>query len=204
MSCFQRVVFVVATLLTILVLCSASAFGGYAYGHDQGYFSGEKSGMEAGYAQGFQEGKGKGYKDGYAEGQRSGYQLGYDAGFKEGIGSGYTSRNPTYQEMKEFLAQDKTDAKRYIRGQYVCSDFAAEVNNNAETKGIRCAVVELRYPGDFAHAIIAFETTDRGLIFIEPQFDAEVTVKVGLSYSQSNGYERPPYDDTITRILVMW
>jgi len=200
----QKVVLIIGTLLAILALCGVLAFAGYTYGRDQGYLAGEKNGMDVGYSKGFNEGQDKGYADGYKEGQQAGYQSGYDVGVKESLAKGFTSRNPTYQEMKDFLAQDKTDAKTYIKGEYVCSDFATDVNNNAEAKGIRCAIVELRYSGDFAHAIVAFEATDKGLIFIEPQFDSEVIVKVGQSYSQANEYDKPPYSDIIDRVLIAW
>jgi len=200
----QRVGIIIGTLLAILALCGVLAFAGYTYGHDQGYLAGEKNGIDVGYSKGFKEGQDKGYTDGYREGQQTGYQSGYDVGVKESLARGFTSRNPTYQEMKDFLAQDRTDTKTYISGEYVCSDFATDVNNEAEAEGIRCAIVELRYPRDFAHAIVAFETTDRGLIFVEPQFDSEVTVKVGQSYSQTNGYDMPAYSDIIDRILIAW
>lgn len=200
----QRVGLIMGTLLAILALCSVLAFAGYTYGHDQGYLAGEKNGMDVGYTKGFQEGEDKGYTEGYREGQQVGYQSGYDVGLKESLAGSSIRRNPTYQEMKEFLVQDGTDSKTYIKGQYVCSDFATDVNNNAEAKGIRCAVVELRYPNDFAHAIVAFETTDKGLIFIEPQFDKEVAAEVGQSYSRTNGYDPPPYSDVISRILIAW
>jgi hypothetical protein len=195
------------TLLAILALCSVLAFAGYTYGHDRGYFEGEKTGMDVGYNKGFGEGQDKGYADGYQGGQQAGYQAGYDVGLKESLVSGSTSHNPTYQEMKEFLAQDRTNTETYISGQYVCSDFATEVNNNAEDNDIRCAVVEIRFVGsDIFHEIVAFETTDKGLIFIEPHLDKEVIVQVGQSYSKSNSiiYGTPIYNDIISRILIAW
>ena len=192
------------SLLTITVLLFGSGLVGYFTGYNEGHTAGEKEGHEIGYSQGFETGKETGYKDGYTEGQQAGYEAGYDVGFKGNIVSGITVQNPTYQQMENFLAQDKTDTKQYLKGQYVCSDYATEVNNNAEAQGIRCAVVELRYPDDMAHAIIAFQTVDKGTIYIEPQFDKEVNVAVGQSYSRINGYQIPPYDDTISRILFMW
>jgi hypothetical protein len=78
------------------------------------------------------------------------------------------------------------------------------VNNNAEAKGIRCAVVDIFYPDGYGHTIVAFDTTDRGLIYIEPQFDQEVKLEVGRSYSQLNNFTAAPRDDTIKRYLVVW
>jgi len=137
---------------------------------------------------------------GYARGQDAGYQIGVLAG----VGTGYDLRSPTYSEMKEFLKQDLTDHNSYIENKYTCSDFAADVNNNAEQQGFRCALVELKYPGERGHAIVAFNTVDRGLIFIEPQYDKEVIVEVGQSYSKLNKFKSQGFNDTIVRYLVIW
>ena len=106
--------------------------------------------------------------------------------------------------MKEFLAKDPTNYKSYLSTEYICTDFAAEVNNNAEIAGIRCATVYINY-ADAGHAIIAFDTTDNGLIFIEPQYDKEVQIIVGKSYSKLNGFvQRDITDDTIQRYRIIW
>lgn len=52
--------------------------------------------------------------------------------------------------------------------------------------------------------MVAFETVDGGLIFIEPQYDDEVVLRQGISYAEENGYDKPDYDDTITRLSVEW
>ena len=92
----------------------------------------------------------------------------------------------------------------YIKDEYVCTDFSAEVNNNADALGIRCAIVDMFYPEGYGHTIVAFETLDRGLVFVEPQFDHEVSLIVGKSYSHINKYTPPPEDDTIKRFLLIW
>jgi translation initiation factor 2 gamma subunit (eIF-2gamma) len=45
---------------------------------------------------------------------------------------------------------------------------------------------------------------DRGLVFIEPQYDDEIKVRPGISYSEANDYKRPDYNDTITNVVVAW
>ncbi len=134
--------------------------------------------------------------------QLSEIQLKYDA-LLEGQNH-YALRDPTYRELQHFLDRDKTDEKKYVKDGYVCVDFAAAVNNNAEAKGIRSAYVSLVYP-DSGHAIVAFQTIDRGLVYIEPQLDREVKLKVGFSYSRVNDFElRNGTDDTIVRALIVW
>ncbi|GAH96243.1 unnamed protein product, partial [marine sediment metagenome] len=81
------------------------------------------------------------YNKGYYKGLDEGYQSGLEIGYKEGLPTDVVLRNPTYKELMDFLARDKTDLKPRIMGEYVCEDFSAEVNNNAELEGIRAAFV---------------------------------------------------------------
>lgn len=125
-------------------------------------------------------------------------------------GYGYVLMDPSYQEMQDFLTQDMTSEREYVAGEYVCVDFAADVKANAARQGIRCAYVVIEYRGESGHAIIAFDTTDEGIVFIEPQFDWEVEPEIGERYYQCVkpplGYSmtKPGYDDTITRVVVIW
>ena len=190
----QRLTTILFILVAIVMLCGGAAYIGYAYGQDKGYYSGHQAGQKASYEEGLDKGKQEGYQ--------VGYNTGYESGLRESSG-GYDLRNPTYKEMKEFLAQDTTDSKTFVEDKYVCTDFSAEVNNKAEAQGIRCAIVYIIYP-KAGHTIVAFETRDKGLKFIEPQFDDEVSLIAGKSYSQINGYASQPEDDTIKRFLIIW
>jgi hypothetical protein len=79
--------------------------------------------------------------------------------------------DPTYDELVEFIKNDSTDTKDYIEegpDAYVCSDFAEEVHNNAEAAGIRAGWVGVTFQGiDEGHALNAFETIDRGLVYVD-------------------------------------
>jgi len=125
-------------------------------------------------------------------------------------GYGYVLRDPSYQEMKDFLKQDETSEQEYLRNEYICVDFAANVKANAAEEGIRCAYVVIEYLGITGHAIVAFDTADRGLVYIEPQFDWEVEPEIGRRYYQcvvpppGQHMIEPDYDDTIARIIVIW
>jgi hypothetical protein len=190
----QKVATGLSVFLAILMLCGGSLFLGYIRGYQNG--SNEDS-----YTQAYSHGKDEGYQAGY----QSGLQAGAKASQPEQQQPNeYFLQNPTYQEMKTFLAQDPTNNKAYVDEKYVCVDFAAAVNNNAESKGIRCAVVDIFYPDGYGHTIVAFDTTDRGLIYVEPQFDEEVKLTIGKSYSRINGFTSAPRDDTIQRYLVVW
>jgi len=182
----------VAIVLLGLILIFGAGFGGYAFGEIGGYNRGYDLGYEGGYSEGEESGYGQGYIEGYEDGLRG------------EVGSGYTVlKDPTYDELMRFLGEDKTDENQYKEGVYTCSNFASDLNNNAEENGLRAAYVYIEYSGA-AHALAAFETVDRGLVFIEPQYDDEVVVSMGISFSQANGYLEPDYDDTITRFTIVW
>jgi len=125
-------------------------------------------------------------------------------------GHGYTIRDPTYIEMISFIQADRTDGNNYIRDEYDCDHFAADVGNNAEEEGIRCAYVVIDYPEGWSHIIVAFDTVDRGLIYVDPQTDNIVEIEIGKPYHQcvvlEPGYfwEVPEYDDTIKSVLIVW
>lgn len=104
-----------------------------------------------------------------------------------------SATNPTWQQLVNFLVQDKTDKHLYIPGVYECGNFAQDAHNNAEAKGIRAAFVSVRFSNNtIGHAIIAFKTTDRGLVYIDetgatspislPNMDAKVELEKGKPY----------------------
>jgi len=144
------------------------------------------------------------YYIGYTRGDSSGYDEGYNNGVITGAGTGYDLRDPTYSEMNRFLGEDDTDKNEYIDGVYTCTDYAASLNNNATQLGYNAAYVYISYTDGTGHAIAAFQTVDKGLIFIEPQYDEEVQVVIGSSYSDINGYKVTDHDDTIVRYVLVW
>lgn len=99
--------------------------------------------------------------------------------------------NHTWEQLESFLGKDKTENVRYwdledfgvqpaSNGQpcecedncdygiFVCSDFAIRLHDNAEAEGIRSAIVIVHIEGKKdPHAINAFITTNRGLVFID-------------------------------------
>lgn len=146
--------------------------------------------------------------------------------------------NPTYAEMEKFLKEDKTNQNEYNFNKYVCHDFSMDLIRNAAEKGIRAGYVGLRFPIQSAfyennwgsgHALVCFDTTDKGLVFIESITDEEVRIVVGKSYWQGvvgknlwgkiegawnrltnnkpsfiyNGVKYF-YDDTVEKVSIYW
>ena len=74
----------------------------------------------------------------------------------------------SWNELLEFLRQDPTDESLYIQDLYMCGTFAESLYNNAAAAGIRAAWVSLDIRGrEIGHALNAFFTTDRGLVFVD-------------------------------------
>ena len=102
-------------------------------------------------------------------------------------------KNPTFQELRDFILRDPSSRNQFVLNQYECRHFATEVDNNAEAEGLRCGFVLLCFDRG-QHAVVAFDTTDRGLIYIEPQTDAAIEPEVGGAYEGRK----------IKEILIAW
>jgi hypothetical protein len=124
--------------------------------------------------------------------------------------------NPTYAELLDFLRADVTDLYRYVYNYYMCGNFAETVHNNAEAAGIRAAVVFIQYSEGQGHAINAFVTTDKGLVYIDctgserqgpSSLDSIVNnMRIGTAYICTflfpSGYYFIPEDKTVTSIEI--
>ncbi len=86
------------------------------------------------------------------------------------------AHNPTFEQLLGFIICDETDTYEYLeeshspesKRAYTCADFAEDLHNNAEAAGIRAAWVAIELEGkDEGHVCNAFETRDRGLVYID-------------------------------------
>ncbi len=170
---------------------------GKKLGYTEGYGIGEQAGYKTGYSSGLATGTQAGYQDGYSKGETTGY----DKGLTDGFGHGYTITDPTWAQVQSFILSDTTDRKPYITDVYMCGDFAREVHNNAERAGIRAAYVAVNFK-DSNHALNAFKTTDRGLVFIDctgiqatlngpSNRDKTVNLKLGKDYIATSLFPEP-------------
>lgn len=111
-------------------------------------------------------------------------------------------KDPSWSQLLEFLKWDNTDKHPYTYPSFVCEDFARTLQSNAKKAGWKCAIVSIQLsgypdwyhygiPSNTSHALNAFETTDRGLIYIDctrpgmgftGSADSTVEVKVGKDY----------------------
>ena len=113
----------------------------------------------------------------------------------------------------------------------ICADFAERLHNEAEMAGIRCAYVSLELTGytdpynsgigsNTGHACNAFQTTDRGLVYIDctgildsygpDKNDTIVDIQVGEQYNPeylfpSGGWYIPSGAmGTVSDVFVTW
>jgi len=93
-------------------------------------------------------------------------------------------RNPTWQELKTFLDVDEIDGKEYITDKFDCEGFTIGLRDNAWKRGFRCAYIAIGFgEGNTGHALNAFETQDKGLVYIDnTEHDAVGYLEVGKVY----------------------
>ena len=91
------------------------------------------------------------------------------------------------------------------------------LHNNAEKAGIRAAYVVVEFPLGEGHALNAFRTKDRGLIYIDCtgsnqviNADKTVDVKVGRRYAPVSVFPEPCWASnwdnlgTVCKVAVKW
>ena len=174
-----------------------------------------------GYSIGNSAGNTTGYGQGIVVGEYEGYQRGYSLGYGDGKEYVVTHLDQythivkpvTYTAVVQFLKEDQTDKNEYSLENFNCISFANMVRNNANSKGIKCAVVSfvLNNPQEsMGHAINAFETTDKGIVYFDPQTDGQrYNIEIGGSYTLwSSIYKTSKYQlpttYKITKVDIIW
>lgn len=90
--------------------------------------------------------------------------------------------DPSYSQMIHFVKFDTTDQTPYDIKKNVCGDYAEHVQHNAEKLGWHCGWVFVELDSG-NHACNVFNTTDRGLVFVDcTGFDSVVTIEIGKEY----------------------
>ena len=80
--------------------------------------------------------------------------------------------DPTWDELMSFLESDGTDELPYgtdvpYLEWYICGDFAEILHNNAEWSNIKAAFVAVDFVEGEGHALNAFNTIDKGLVYVD-------------------------------------
>lgn len=122
----------------------------------------------------------------------------------------YTAaRNVTFEQLKSFLESDHTEDHEYVAPTYTCSDFAKELHDNAEASGIACGYVSVVYEDASRHAVVVFNTTNKGPIYIDETYgyDAKVRLQHWEPYEHtkldSEQYARS-IGDIVDDVYIYW
>ena len=175
---------------------------GYNFGDNHGYNTGYTEGNSAGYLLGYKIGQGAGYTSGFNVGNKTGYLNGFNDSWQSGFqATGYLIRDPTYQEALDFVKADQTNKIPYDVKAFNCIDFSAAVKRNAFDAGYRTFFVYIDFKTT-SHSVIAFKTTDKGIVFIEPQYDQVLKLEVGENYTLLNRFTYDP-DMVIDRYVIV-
>lgn len=93
--------------------------------------------------------------------------------------------NPSYKELKRFINKDHTDDLHWTE-EFDCSEFSYTFIKNFAKEGFYASGVELEFyksDEEYGHIIVVVNTTDRGLIYVEPQDDITIkNIDIGDNY----------------------
>lgn len=76
-------------------------------------------------------------------------------------------RQGTFIEIFNFLLDDYSSCHEYILNEYDCTQFSEKLVNNALRAGYEANFVYVVTSNNSAHAIVAFNTSDKGWIFVD-------------------------------------
>jgi hypothetical protein len=123
------------------------------------------------------------------------------------------AKDVPFGQVLAFIKSNQVNQLAYRPGQFACTEFAVALHNEAEAAGIRCALVGVRFQRGAGHALNAFQTTDKGLVYIDctgspkpsadpSRYDTIGYLKIGQPYGrlpldlgaiEPNRYERYTY-----------
>jgi peptidoglycan hydrolase CwlO-like protein len=116
------------------------------------------------------------------------------------LSSNPKSTNPTWQQVEDFILADNTDKHPYVLSSFVCGDFAEQIHNNAEQAEIRAAFVAVNFTDNsIGHALNAFLTTDKGLVYVDCTGTDDLTIITtpaqleGKLYGKADNYDKVAY-----------
>ena len=77
----------------------------------------------------------------------------------------------SWMELQSFLSKDHTNWNEYTE-EYNCVNYAMDLVANASEQDIHAWLVAVDFKDDeIGHVFVAFETTNKGIVWIEPQSD---------------------------------
>jgi hypothetical protein len=119
-------------------------------------------------------------------------------------------KTASYKQLTDFLAWDAGRPKSPIEQEdsYACVQFSEDFISRLHWAGYRGWVVAVNFVNSPGHAFVAVPTTDRGIIYVEPQLDDFYKYpEVGKRLSwYSNGapvtYYGEPNSSVVTGLII--
>ncbi len=106
------------------------------------------------------------------------------------------AEDPSWEQLEWFLICDDTDKQSYLPDSFICAGFATTLHDNAEAEGIRASYVSVKFADGPAHALNAFNTTDRGIVYIDctgPGLNVPEPGAFPDGYSTPESYDKVAY-----------
>lgn len=79
--------------------------------------------------------------------------------------------NPPLKKVREIVEETDVDRNTYVEGEYNCAEFSYDLVNEFLERDVHSCSVELIFNDDSAHGLVALNTSDKGVIYVEPQDD---------------------------------
>ena len=109
--------------------------------------------------------------------------------------------NPSYRQLLNFIIRDDTDELEWSED-FDCTEFSNRFIKNFAKEGFFACTTEISFEDGRGHIIVAVNTTDKGLRYVEPQDDYIIEparLKVGEKYCEIVGWYCK-WNDTISKI----
>ncbi|WCJ59828.1 cell division protein ZapB [Fontisphaera persica] len=75
--------------------------------------------------------------------------------------------NVSLRQLVLFLRTNPVNYATFQPGKFVCTEFAQALHNAAEAAGLRAGVVMVDFTRGEGHVLNAFETTDKGVVYVD-------------------------------------
>ena len=101
----------------------------------------------------------------------------------------------TSQDVYTFLASDKTNEIPYNVKTFNCSNFSGTLIRNAREQGFQVVAYVVLWKDDpIPHEFVAFNSSDKGIILIEPIDDSEYTIINNHLKNPNHYWDSKPID----------
>lgn len=118
----------------------------------------------------------------------------------------HNTTNVNYSELLKFIELDETNEIEYIDGYFECGQYAEMFHNNAEAYGINTGIVCISFENYYCgHLINVFNTTDKGLVFVDVTGSDRIVKKLKTgSYLTYGNAVIPDNFHKVRNIYIYW